>query len=553
MAALMPQGKQQYFTAGGIPLVGGKVYTYAAGTTTPLATYTTAAAGTPNTNPVILDSRGEASIFFSAANYKIVVKDSLDSTIWTQDNLAGDAAASVLASLAASTGSSLVGYITSGTGAVATTVQAKLRDLVSVKDFGAVGDGVTNDTAAIQAAIDSGNLVHLPRSSGAYITTAPLVFDENTLGMFGDCFSYGGSQGSVIDYTGPGEAIKVFGTSTHQVTALTFERFGIAVRTASAKGINFVDASYCRFKDIWIRLYASSSTGVYGIGNGLGSAPYYNVFDNVQVFGQTDGVTAVSQRGYWFEGDGHVDADGPNSNMISNIGRMAGLEVAFDIHSGNGNMFSNIGAESIRSYVFKIGNGVGAPGQADGNKGTNIRCEGAATCVFAKFVGQADNNVFTNYTSISLDTVQFDNSSTGFSNFCKPNGIVYTANFYAKNIAANATTKLDPEWTGAEGGITVPFNSVPYAMIVTVNRFAPGGLGSGVVSFYRSSLVNPQLTYTVNNATRFGGRTINTAPDVSLNYNSFDGINGAAQIEITTDAAWDQTTADINVDVIFLG
>lgn len=66
-------------------------------------------------------------------------------------------------------------------------------------------------------------------------------------------------------------------------------------------------------------------------------------------------------------------------------------------------------------------------------------------------------------------------------------------------------------------------------------------------------MFNPQLTYTVNNATRFGGRTINTAPDVSLTYNSFDGINGAAQIEITTDAAWDQTTADINVDVIFLG
>ncbi|MCH9839309.1 hypothetical protein K0U83_26845, partial [bacterium] len=127
MAALMPQGKQQYFTAGGIPLVGGKVYTYAAGTTTPLATYTTAAAGTPNANPVILDSRGEASIFFSAANYKIVVKDSLDSTIWTQDNLAGDAAASVLANLALSTGSSLIGHIASGTGAVATTVQAKLR------------------------------------------------------------------------------------------------------------------------------------------------------------------------------------------------------------------------------------------------------------------------------------------------------------------------------------------------------------------------------------------------------------------------------------------
>jgi len=167
MAALMPQGKQQYFTAGGIPLVGGKVYTYAAGTTTPLATYTTAAASTPNANPVILDSRGEASIFFSAANYKIVVKDSLDSTIWTQDNLAGDAAASVLASLAASTGSSLVGHIASGTGAVATTVQSKLRESVSASGY-----------ITIQAAVNTG-AHEIDLAGGAYTVTSAILFNQN--------------------------------------------------------------------------------------------------------------------------------------------------------------------------------------------------------------------------------------------------------------------------------------------------------------------------------------------------------------------------------------
>jgi len=58
-------------------------------------------------------------------------------------------------------------YEPAGTGAVSTTVQAKLREIVSVMDFGAVGDGVTDDTAAIQAAIDSGNSVIVP--NGVYL------------------------------------------------------------------------------------------------------------------------------------------------------------------------------------------------------------------------------------------------------------------------------------------------------------------------------------------------------------------------------------------------
>lgn len=52
------------------------------------------------------------------------------------------------------TGAASVGYTPAGTGAVATTVQSKLRETVSVKDFGAVGNGIADDTAAIQAAIN---------------------------------------------------------------------------------------------------------------------------------------------------------------------------------------------------------------------------------------------------------------------------------------------------------------------------------------------------------------------------------------------------------------
>ncbi|CAB4166048.1 Intramolecular chaperone auto-processing domain containing protein [uncultured Caudovirales phage] len=119
-ASLFPTPVMQFFTANGVPLSGGKLYTYAAGTVTPLATYTDYGGGTPNTNPVILNSRGEASIWLSTAAYYFVLKDSTDTQIWTADNVAaapafGNAASfsSLTVSGAATLGSATVTGATS--------------------------------------------------------------------------------------------------------------------------------------------------------------------------------------------------------------------------------------------------------------------------------------------------------------------------------------------------------------------------------------------------------------------------------------------------------
>ena len=89
MAGLTPTPKQQIFGSDGAPLVGGKIYTYAAGTTTPIATYTDYSAGTANTNPIILDSYGQANIWLlNTVSYKFVVKDANDTLLYTVDNIA---------------------------------------------------------------------------------------------------------------------------------------------------------------------------------------------------------------------------------------------------------------------------------------------------------------------------------------------------------------------------------------------------------------------------------------------------------------------------------
>ncbi len=87
MAVLSPPPKLQFFDANGVPLVGGKLYSYAAGTTTPLATYTSASETTFNTNPIILNSRGEAEVWLGSPLYKFKLTTAADVEIWTVDNI----------------------------------------------------------------------------------------------------------------------------------------------------------------------------------------------------------------------------------------------------------------------------------------------------------------------------------------------------------------------------------------------------------------------------------------------------------------------------------
>ena len=183
---LSPAPKLQFFGSDGEPLAGGKLYSYAAGTSTPLATYTDSTGVTANTNPIILDSRGEAVVWLSSAAYKIVLNTSTNTLIWTVDNVSTlqGIIEAYEAAIAASSGSSLVGFIQSGTGAVASTVQAKLRQYLNAKDFGVVGDGTTNDTTAMQNALTAatGKSLYIP--AGTYLCTQLTVYSGTT--VFGD-------------------------------------------------------------------------------------------------------------------------------------------------------------------------------------------------------------------------------------------------------------------------------------------------------------------------------------------------------------------------------
>jgi hypothetical protein len=250
----------QFFDNNGQPLSGGKIYTYAAGTTTPQATYTSALGVTPHANPIVLDSAGRVpggEIWLTdSLIYKFVIETSLAVLIGTYDNITGvnsnfvnytvqeevitatagqtvfnlstinytpgtnslsvyidgvnqyvgdsyletdsdtvtftsglhvGAEVKFTTAVQVTTGAvdaSTVGYTYPATGAAGQTVQARLEQYVSVKDFGAVGDGVADDTAAIQAAVNTG--MPLNWGNGTYritsAVTATATDDVNWIG-----------------------------------------------------------------------------------------------------------------------------------------------------------------------------------------------------------------------------------------------------------------------------------------------------------------------------------------------------------------------------------
>lgn len=87
---LSPTPKMQFFDDDGVPLAGGLLYTYKAGTTTPLSTFTDSSGSSSNTNPITLDAAGRANIWLdSALAYKFILKTVIGTTIYTVDNITG--------------------------------------------------------------------------------------------------------------------------------------------------------------------------------------------------------------------------------------------------------------------------------------------------------------------------------------------------------------------------------------------------------------------------------------------------------------------------------
>ncbi len=270
----------QFFDDNGVPLAGGLLYTYAAGTTTAAATYTSVTGLSANPNPIVLDSGGRVpnEVWLTTnASYKFVLQDSEAVLIGTWDNIPGITDADALATKLANTsniaqGDALIGFKQTYAlgvmpGAVGKTLNDKMQDLVSVKDFGAVGDGVADDTAAIQAGIDLacqyGGCVYLP--AGTYKITAALVFSMNSgtvdpfkrPSMRGD-----GMAATTIYQTTNDNGIEIVGFDSNPAGYCLFQDFTLYGYQLNKIGIALQDIAYATVDNVYL---AGWATGLYGV------------------------------------------------------------------------------------------------------------------------------------------------------------------------------------------------------------------------------------------------------------------------------------------------
>lgn len=303
-AYLTPNPLMQFFDVTGAPLVGGTLETFAAGTSTPMATYTDFSAAIANPTTITLNTRGEAAVWLGPSAYKFTLRDAASVLIWTADNITTQDALLDLAAfealLAASGGSSLVGYLPSGAGAVATTVQAKLRQSVSVFDFMSAaqiadvqaGTLLIDVTAPLAAAVAAASHVYCP--PGKYrLTTSTFT------GLRGFVLEGAASALSAGGVTYLDNTTFVFDGATSGTDGLVFTDFlGLTVKNivismrrggaGGGKALYLYNGHDYTLDGIKVDLLVGSAGGGIVLGNGTGAtSTFIGVIKNCKVFGNT--------------------------------------------------------------------------------------------------------------------------------------------------------------------------------------------------------------------------------------------------------------------------
>lgn len=476
------------------------------------------------------------------------------------------------ADLADDTGAGLVGVIASGAGAVARTQQAKNRDVVSVKDFGAVGDGVTNDLASIQAALTEiaaltyGGEVNVP--SGSYVLGgATLTIPTNVTLVMADGARLVSSAANAITVTigNDGASGGIRGAGVTSIISHTGSGFGVyAVGTFSQADL--------KLADFRVQGTSSGQAGVHL--EGFNMASLWNV--KVSGYSAGDGFRSTGANG----------VAGYNCEFTSNLNGIrlltkAGPFTSNAIHFFGGQLRANTGwgwwEDTTGGGGRNLNNGpVGMVFEANGTNASattgdiwNNNCDAFVVdkCYFENGAGIVPTNCITIgdvsggpkgtviqsnlFTNVSTNTINDVNGQSVFVMNNTQNGgnanfllhgagarglLLYNNRVASTNYFAGADNGADSVVYGGTGGVTVnQYGPSPRGMAFNTITGSNGTLsilgpsGGANLALFKDSSSTTQAVVGPNGS-------FNTNGDYSVSGVKVVGARGAAVAD-ATDAA----------------
>lgn len=384
----------QFVDSTGKPFVGGKVFSYQAGTTTPLATYTDSTLVTPNANPVVLDSSGAANIWIGSGAFKFVLQDSLGNTIWTRDNVVMPGSV-----VSISLTSQVTGILPIANGGTGQATKAASFDALSPMTTG--GDVIYGGTSGTGTRLPNGSAGQVLTSQGT--TLAPQWGPgglSNPMTTGGDII-YGGASGlpTRLPNGSSGQFLKSSGSTSAPTWSAVSAAFNVVSKTTTYSAVinDYILASSASFtitlptavgvsgQQIGIQhngtsltqLYTLNTTSAQTIG-GIASGSYA-LYTNGEV------LVVVSDGANW-QIQSHKTTTGPISAGAIQISSTSAYTftvtsatvVAGDTYTNNGQTFTVATSGTVTSMPCP---GTGAP-LASGTL-TKATGSGPATLAFS--------------------------------------------------------------------------------------------------------------------------------------------------------------------------
>lgn len=492
--AFVPPGLQTFADANGVPVSLGTVAFYIPNTTTDKDTWSDSGMTSLNVNPVPLDAAGRAAVW-GLGSYRQVVKDALGNTVWDKiveaslgaadlastaagkgDALVGsdDGASGSLwttvkgfiAYLRSSAGSAIVGFLQSGTGAVTRTAQAKMRDVVSVKDFGAVGDGATNDSAACVAAI-----------TAVGVAGGTVWFPAGT-------YKLGSGLGTIPDNVhllGAGKA----GTTLKKAFNGDIATLGLNC-TASDLSVNG-DGSNFTGRGFVITAGSSAGTG-------------YQKIRNVSIYDMASYCVEWTASAAGWAG-GMFNCDVQRTGNTGDCLKMPGTEtngnrMLIDVFAGSGPLVDFAGAANVICFGCSSGSGGGAA----------HAFQMTAASAKIQIVGGRWGVGGGTTTLLGQNHVFAGNSHAGPFNFGDGTADSLANSSASGNNYAGSTVTYNPNLTSASSANAVEMPFTAHTATWTTGGTAPAIGNGGINSSYTrdGQIVTLTIEFTAGSTTTFG-------------------------------------------------